>query len=139
MTASPVRKIEIYLYGKGFSDPVLRSAMLVQILLAVAAFVCGLALVWLSYWPLMFALGVACIVFNFWFLCRFVFKYFSGVFSRELLVGHLFGFFVRLLLTGLVLGAAFILGGSPVAASAGIFTSVGLCAAVALLRSRANK
>lgn len=139
ITVNPVRRIEAGLYNRGFTDPVLRAVMLAQVLLVGTAALCGLALVWLSSWPLMFALGAAGMAFNFWFLCRLVFKHFGGVFSRELLVRHLFGFFGRLVLTGLAFGIALVLGGSPVALSAGVLISIGLCALVALLRLRAGR
>ncbi|MDR2893631.1 MAG: ATP synthase subunit I [Deltaproteobacteria bacterium] len=138
MKASPKRRVEAWLYGKGFNEPVLRGMMLTQLLLFAVSAVFAVATVWLNGWMLMFALGAGVVLFNFWFMCRFFFRYFDGTYSRQLLTGHLLGFFGRLLVSGVVLGVAFALGGSPAALSVGVFSCVGLGTVVALLRLRAG-
>lgn len=139
MLQGPVRKIEVFLYRHGFTDAPLRRVMLVQILLTLIALVPALALLWQTNWFLMFFAGAALFTFNFWFMCQFIFRYFSGSYSRELLVGQVARFAARLLLTGLVLVAILLLGESPVAFLAGLTCCVALITVLTVLNHLENK
>lgn len=67
-----LRKVESFLYGRGFSAPSARRILAVQILLAGMALAVGLACVTISLWPLAFAIGAVLITCNMWWLTRSV-------------------------------------------------------------------
>lgn len=133
MLRSPVRKIEIFLYRRGFTEAPLRRVMLVQLLMTLISLVPALALLWRTNWFLMFFAGAALFTFNFWFMCQFMFRYFSGAYSRELLAGQLARFAARLLLTGLVLAAILLQGESPAAFLAGLSCCMAIIAVLTVL------
>jgi hypothetical protein len=113
--------------------------MLVQTLLTLISLAPALALLWWTNWFLMFFAGAALVTFNFWFMCQFIFRYFSGSYSRDLLLGQVARFAVRLLLTGLVLVAILLTGESPVAFLAGLSCCVALIAVLTALNHLESK
>lgn len=138
-TGSLKRKIESYLYHKGFTDATLRGVMFAQLTLCAVTLVFGLTLLFLTGWLLLAFVGAAVICGNFWFLCLFMFRRFTGQYSRALLTGQLFGFFGRFLITAVILAIVFIYGGSPAAVFAGMLACGAVSAFTALYKLRAER
>ncbi|MDL2306762.1 hypothetical protein LJC48_01850 [Desulfovibrio sp. OttesenSCG-928-C06] len=139
MGTSLKKRIETYLYHKGFTDPVLRGVMLVQLVICAFLLVAGAVAFWFTGFVLQAFIGAALMTFNFWFLSLFIFRHFYGGYSRDFLAGQLLRFIGRFALTGAVLVAVAILGGSPVAVCAGIVCCVAASGAVALLGMRNSR
>ena len=139
MPTSLKKRIETYLYHKGFTDPALRDIMLIQLAVCVLALVAGAAVFWFTDFVLLAFVGAALMTFNFWFLSLFIFRHFYGGYSRGFLAGQLLRFIGRFLLTGAILAAIFILGGSPFAVCAGIVSCVAASGGMALVRLKSGR
>lgn len=96
-------KIEKRLYAKGFRLPEIRSILAVQILLSMASALVGVLTVWVTLWPISFAVGVMLATYSFFSLARFIQQVILRTYSRSVLWGLLFRFYGRLALTGLIL------------------------------------
>jgi hypothetical protein len=136
MPATLKQRIEGFLYRKGFTEPVLREVMLVQFAVASVLLILALAFIWLTDWFVFFFAGSLLVTCNFWFLCRFIFSRFSGVYSKSLALRQILLFGGRFVLTALILAWILFSGGSPSALLAGLGTCVAVIIAVALLRFR---
>jgi small-conductance mechanosensitive channel len=137
MPATLKQRIEGYLYRRGFTEPVLREVMLVQLAVAAALLLLALAFIWLTDWFLFCFAGSLLVTCNFWFLCRFIFRHFSGGYSGSFALRQILLFGGRFILTALLLAWILLSGGSPSALLAGLGTCVAVIIATALLRFRA--
>ncbi|MDR2825296.1 MAG: hypothetical protein LBV76_00700 [Deltaproteobacteria bacterium] len=131
MPATLKQKVEGYLYRRGFTEPILREVMLAQLAVTAVAAVLTIVFIWLTSWFLLFFVGAALVTCNFWFLCQFIFKRFSEGYSKNFVLGQVLLFSGRFVLTGLILAAALLFGGSPSAILAGL----GTCVTVIIVRS----
>ncbi len=96
-------RIEKHLYAKGFRLPEIRAILKAQLLLCGTSALVGVSTVWLTLWPLSFAVGVILATFSFYSLARFIQQVILRTYTRQMLLGLLFRFYARLMLTGLIL------------------------------------
>lgn len=108
--------VETWLWRQGFHHPHIRAIAQAEILLSVVALLAGLAAVFVSIWPLTFALGLLVFTWNFYGLARFILRQTLTAYSSALLVVLLMRFSGRLLLTAVVLYVALIVYNAPVIA-----------------------
>ena len=101
--ASIRQKIETRLYHLGFSSDVVRHLLCTQLLICGAGIGVGLALFWLTLWPLSFAAGAAIATFSLWHISRFAQTNIHYQYSPALGLKLFFGFTWRFLLIGVVL------------------------------------
>lgn len=139
MPASLIKKTEKFLYHKGFRDETLRRVMMAQFALLAGALAAGIGALYWTAWFIFFFVGSALIACNFWTLSRFLFKRFSGSYSKQLLVGQLLGFFGRLTLTGAILAACMLAGASPVPLSLGLVSCILVIGMTVLVRHMGRK
>lgn len=96
-------RIEKRLYAKGFRLPQIRSILKVQILFSCASALVGVLTVGLTVWPISFAVGVMLATYSFFSLAKFIQQVILRTYTRQVLIGLLFRFYGRLMLTGLIL------------------------------------
>ncbi len=129
MTASIRRKIERFLYGRGFSSPVVRGLLCAQICLTALTLCAGAALLPLTPWVLCFGAGAAVALYNFWHIARSAQANIVREFSMALGLKSFAGFFARLTLTAFVLFALIVWLRAPVAPLvAGLTSTVAIIA-----------
>lgn len=120
---------------KGFTEAPLRAIIFAQLTLSGLSLLAGLFMLWTSAWFICFFIGTALVSFNFWSMSSFLLKVLPGGFSGKLLHVQLCRFFGRILLTGLVLAGALLLGGSPWALFLGLFSGLALTGCVGFART----
>ena len=103
MASRAIKKIEQWLFAKGFAIPQVRYILSAQILLCLLALGCGILVAPMTLWGLSFGIGACIAMYNFWFIARFVQKNFSDTYTTKMLVSLLLGFNVRLIATGAML------------------------------------
>lgn len=133
------RKIERFLYKKGFTEAPLRAIILAQLALLCALLALGLVTLYFSAFGLWLFLGAALISFNFWSMSRFIIEQMPGGYSRSFLRGQLLRFLGRLAVTGIVLAAAIYYGASVTALGLGIFTCLAVTGIVGIVRHSGQK
>lgn len=127
-------KTERFLYKKGFTDAPLRDIIFSQLVLLVVSLFAGLLLLPVTSWLIVFFVGAALLSFNFWSISRFVLARFPVGYSKSLVKSQLLRFFGRTLLTGLILMAVILAGGSVLALSLGLLSCLIVISVVALVR-----
>ncbi|THB71999.1 MAG: ATP synthase subunit I [Desulfovibrio sp.] len=91
------------LYNDGFTQPQLRVLLRAQVVTMIGAGVLALALCWLSTWPLIFAVGAAMAVLNFYWMAKYAKQVAGLTFHKGLIVSLVFRFYARLAFTGILL------------------------------------
>lgn len=127
-------KTERFLYKKGFTDAPLRDIILSQLVLLVVSFALGLLALPLTSWMMVFFVGAALLSFNFWNISRFVLARIPAGYSAGLAGSQLVRFLGRIFITGLILTAVIIAGGSILALSLGLLSCLIVISIVALVR-----
>ena len=105
MIKSLLQRTEQWLYTRGFSAPLVRHLLRTQVVLAGGSLILGVALAVFTLWPLMFSIGAAIALYNFWFIARFVQANICEQYSPLMALRLAGGFSFRLLATGCVLFA----------------------------------
>lgn len=103
------------MYRAGFTAPVIRHFLLTQLLLSAAGILVGLVLLWLSFWPLSFGVGIAISTYSLWHITRFVQTSIQQNFSAALGIRLFLSFTGRLIFISIVLFVFVVLLKAPVA------------------------
>ena len=103
--ASIRQHIESKLYRLGFLSDVVRHLLCTQVCICVAGTVVGLALFWLTLWPLFFAAGALVATYSLWHIARFAQAHIHQQYSTMLGLRLFLGFTGRFLAIGVVLSA----------------------------------
>lgn len=103
ITAKAAKRLERILYRRGFANPEVRRLVAIQLILSAGASLVFLVVTLASKWSLSFGAGALLISLNFWSMAKvaqqLVYARRGGVFTLLTL------FYIRLILTGLVLYA----------------------------------
>lgn len=103
MITSTHRKIERLLYLRGFSAPIIRSLMAIQIMIAAVCIAISIATFWFTLYPTSFTIGTLITVVNFWHIARFCMKYVGPEVQSNLSLTYFFIFLLKFFLIGIVL------------------------------------
>ncbi|MDL2267798.1 hypothetical protein LJC46_07430 [Desulfovibrio sp. OttesenSCG-928-G15] len=107
--------LERRLYSFGFTLPVVRHMVCVQLMVTAAGLTLGLLFIWLSAWPLAFGAGAALATYSLWHVAKVAQGMVHLEFSAALAMRLFLGFSLRMLLIGVVLFALIVWLGAPVA------------------------
>jgi len=98
-------KIEKRLYHIGFRLPDIRSILRIQIQLCGITIFAAILTIYLSMWPITFAIGAVIATYSFFSVAKFIQQVILREYDRSMLWGMLFRFYGRLLMVGVVVAA----------------------------------